>query len=442
MSRSRPAPRRVLLTLLLTVPMVFSGLSSLPGTSADPLSDALAQQQALQRQIAAHKAALAALKAAEARLQTALATTVGRLDQINTDQASVNEQIDVATQALEVVQVRYDELVAELTHLDWTLGLLEDELAQGRADLALGKGLLAQRLADAYKLERTSLLEQILAADSLTDVLAQVGTYLRLGDQDAAMAQEIERQAAALADLRRATDATRLRTDQLRGAVAVELATVEQLKATLEVAKGRLEKLAVRTRALQDEQAAAFRQVAKNKAAAAALLAEEQKAEDALSNQVDQLIRAQLSSGGIPTIYQGTLHWPMAGTITQEFGCTGFSWEAPLGNCAHFHRGIDIATSSGTPVRAAGPGVIVFVGWNPYDPSSNPAWVVIIAHSTQLVSWYGHMQPTKPAGIEQGAIVTTGQVVGFEGSTGHSTGPHLHWGVQLGGIWVNPRLFL
>jgi murein DD-endopeptidase MepM/ murein hydrolase activator NlpD len=442
MSRSRPAPRRVLLTLLLTVPMVFSGLLSLPGTSADPLSDALAQQRALQRQISAQKAALAALQAAEARLHTALATTAGRLDEINTNQASVRDQIDAATQALEVVQAHYDELVAELAHLDWTLGLLEDELAQGQSDLALRKGLLAQRLADAYKLERTSLLEQILAADSLTGVLAQVGTYLRLGDQDAALAQEIERQRAALADLRRTTDATRFRTDQLRAQVAVELATVEQEKASLEAAKRRLDKLAAQTRTLQDQQAAAFQQVAKSKAAAAALLAAEQKAEDALSNEVDRLIRAQLSSGGIPSVYQGTLSWPMAGMITQEFGCTGFSWEAPLGNCAHFHRGIDIATSSGTPVHAAGPGVIVFVGWNPYDSTSNPAWIVIIAHSTHLVTWYGHMQPVKPTGIEQGAVVTEGQVVGFEGNTGHSTGPHLHWGVQLDNIWVNPRLFL
>jgi murein DD-endopeptidase MepM/ murein hydrolase activator NlpD len=442
MSRSRPSPRNVLLTLLLAVPLVFSGLLSLPSTSADQLSDALARQRALQHQIAAQKAALAALKASEAQLKAALATTGTRLDQINTNQADVRAQIDVATATLLVVQAHYDDLAAQLAHLDWTLGLLQAQLDQGEADLALRKGLLAQRLADAYKLERTSLLEQILASDSLTGVLAQVGTYLRIGDQDAALAQEIEAQRTALADLRRTTEATRFRTDQLRADVAAELATLTQQRAALVAARARLDKLAAQTKALQDAQAADFVRVTKSKAAAAALLASEQRAEDTLSAQVDALIRSRLGSGGIPSVYSGTFTWPMSGIITQEFGCTGFIWEAPLGNCAHFHRGIDIATSSGTAVNAAGPGVIVFVGWNPYDPPSDPAWIVIIAHSTHLVTWYGHMQPIKPTGVYAGAIVTQGQVIGYEGSTGNSTGPHLHWGVQLDHVWVNPRSFL
>ena len=118
MRRSRPSARRVLLALLLALPLVFSGFSSLPGTSADSLSDALARQRALQRQIAAQRAALAALKASEAKLTTALATTGDRLDAINTDQASVKAQIGVATQALQVVQGHYDDLVAELAHQD------------------------------------------------------------------------------------------------------------------------------------------------------------------------------------------------------------------------------------------------------------------------------------------------------------------------------------
>ena len=76
----------------------------------------------------------------------------------------------------------------------------------------------------------------------------------------------------------------------------------------------------------------------------------------------------------------------MSGTVTQEFGCTGFSWEPPLGNCAHYHTGIDIADPMDTPIHAAGDGRVVFAG-----PLSDGAWVVMIAHSTHLVTWYAHV---------------------------------------------------
>ena len=442
MHRSRSRGLRPFLGVLLALPMVFSALLAVPATSADDLSDALARQRALQQRIRDQKAALADLKAAEARLRSALAATSGKLDEINADQVVVRARIVDATNALAVVQARYDELVAELAHLDWTLGLLEDELVQGKAELEGRKRLLAQRIADAYKAGRTSLLEQVLSADSLTDVLAEVGTYLRVGDQDAALAERIRQDRQALADLRRTTDGTRFRTDQLRAEVALQKAAIEAQKAKLEAARRRLEKLEAETRKLQEQQLAAFNRIARSKAAAAALLRAELRAQNRLKAQIDQLVLQQLQLGNIPSEYNGALEWPMIGRISQEFGCTGFAWEPPLGSCSHFHRGIDVVAASGTPVRAAGAGIVVFVGYNPWDRPGDRAWIVIIAHSARLVTWYGHLQPRKPPGIYQGAAVTTGQVLGYEGNTGNSTGPHLHWAVQFDDDWVNPRLFL
>jgi murein DD-endopeptidase MepM/ murein hydrolase activator NlpD len=131
----------------------------------------------------------------------------------------------------------------------------------------------------------------------------------------------------------------------------------------------------------------------------------------------------------------------MPGTVTQEFGCTGFSWEPPYGDCPHFHQGIDIVNDYGTPVRAAGSGVVAYVGWNWAD-GTDPAWIVIIAHSTSLETWYAHLQAGRPATLHQGQHVTTGQIIGYEGNTGHSTGAHLHWAVRLNGVFENPRAFL
>ncbi len=128
----------------------------------------------------------------------------------------------------------------------------------------------------------------------------------------------------------------------------------------------------------------------------------------------------------------------MAGTISGDYGCSSFAWYGPGNGCAHFHNGIDIVAPYGTPVRASGAGRVVYCGWN-YADGADPAWIVIIAHSSELSTWYAHMTPRCPAGA--GSVVKKGQVIGREGNTGRSTGAHLHWMVQFNGSFVNPRLF-
>jgi murein DD-endopeptidase MepM/ murein hydrolase activator NlpD len=81
----------------------------------------------------------------------------------------------------------------------------------------------------------------------------------------------------------------------------------------------------------------------------------------------------------------------------------------------------------------------VYCGWN-YADGADPAWIVIIAHSQSLQTWYAHMVPSCPVGA--GGSVRSGTVIGHEGNTGHSTGAHLHWAVYMNGSFVNPRLFL
>jgi murein DD-endopeptidase MepM/ murein hydrolase activator NlpD len=95
-----------------------------------------------------------------------------------------------------------------------------------------------------------------------------------------------------------------------------------------------------------------------------------------------------------------------------------------------------------TPIRAAGPGVVLFAGPNPYDRRPK-AWIVIVAHSQDLVTWYAHVDDSAhPIPVRAGDHVVTGQVIAYEGMTGRTTGPHLHWMVELNGSFANPRLFL
>jgi murein DD-endopeptidase MepM/ murein hydrolase activator NlpD len=440
------ARRRTLAAFVLGVPLLFSLASGIPVTRADDYRDeinqALARQKDLQQQINNHKQTLGELRTAEAKLQSAISQTSAQLTDINADQDVVRKQIAQAEAALAIVVARYQKLLAELAHLDWTLDVLNDQLSQAQDDLLARRRLLAQRLAEAYRVQQTSLLEQVITADSFTDVLAEVSSHLRFGDQDAQLAQQIARDEKALDALRQTTEATRYRTEQVRLEVRRQQLQIEAQRAKLLAAKKQLEILEAATKRLQAQQLASYRRVVRSKAQAERLLLAEGRAQVRLKGEIERLIERQRGYGNIPSQYNGSFAWPLKGRISQEFGCTGFPWEPPLGSCAHFHRGIDLVAPDGTPITSAGAGVVVFVGYNPYDNPADPAWIVLVAHSTNLISWYGHLKPIVPRGIYEGAKVAKGQVIGYEGNTGNSTGPHLHWAVQLDNTFVNPRLFV
>jgi len=127
--------------------------------------------------------------------------------------------------------------------------------------------------------------------------------------------------------------------------------------------------------------------------------------------------------------------WPVRGTVTQPFGCTGFSLERPAADCpSGFHLGLDIAQAQGTPIRAAAPGVAY--------PLSDPARygnLVIIRHYGGYATLYGHM--VRQA-VSWGQAVQAGDVIGFVGSTGNSSGPHLHFEVRYAATAYDPVPYL
>jgi len=132
----------------------------------------------------------------------------------------------------------------------------------------------------------------------------------------------------------------------------------------------------------------------------------------------------------------GHFIWPTQGTITQYFGPTSFWMEPPYQGYAHFHQGVDIANAMGTPIVAADGGRVIFAGWS----TVGYGYAVAIDHGNGFVTWYGHM--AGPPAVSVGQIVSQGQYLGPMGSTGASTGPHLHFGMMRNGVWVNPLDYL
>jgi murein DD-endopeptidase MepM/ murein hydrolase activator NlpD len=423
------------LVLALLVPLLSGSLGAPPNAAGDELSDALARQKALQHKIAAQKRTVAELNGLQADLRVVIHSTSAKLDGINADLAGVKADVKDMTVRVNAVKAVYDSQVAQLADLDAQLAEIRAQEVAKAAQLAERKALLADHVRAAYDSDRTSLIETILSADSFSDALADVGYLIDIGNQDKALAEQIGKDQQTLSALRQTVSQTRYDTDQLRAATAGQKKVLDKSLADLRRSRARLKKLEKATASQLALQSKAYHSLAVNKAAARAILAAEARQNASIDRKIRTLLANQLRGGGVPSQYSGTLAWPLSGTITQEFGCTGFPWEPPYGNCSHFHQGIDIAAPLGSKIRAAGPGRVLYAG-----PLSDGAWVVIIAHSAHLISLYGHVKTNIP--VRAGQVVSQGQLIAYVGMTGHTTGPHLHWAVKLDDNWVNPRLFL
>jgi murein DD-endopeptidase MepM/ murein hydrolase activator NlpD len=133
-----------------------------------------------------------------------------------------------------------------------------------------------------------------------------------------------------------------------------------------------------------------------------------------------------LNADGVGGEGSTTMHLPVSGRVTSGFG----SRFHPILGYARMHQGVDLAASYGAPITAAGPGKVVAAGW-----AGGYGREVVIAHGGGIQTRYGHMSRLA---AYPGEMVRQGQVIGYVGSSGLSTGPHVHYEVLKNGRPVNP----
>mgnify|MGYP002777193656 CR=1 FL=1 len=148
------------------------------------------------------------------------------------------------------------------------------------------------------------------------------------------------------------------------------------------------------------------------------------------SENIAGLIRQRSAQGGIALRGTGQMVYPSAGPIT-----SGFGWRThPILGYQRFHAGVDFGADYGTPIHAADQGTVIFSGW--YGGYGN---AVIIDHGGGLTTLYGHCSELY---VAEGETVQRGQPIAAIGSTGLSTGPHLHFEVRQNGEPVDPIAYL
>jgi murein DD-endopeptidase MepM/ murein hydrolase activator NlpD len=220
---------------------------------------------------------------------------------------------------------------------------------------------------------------------------------------------------------------TRMETDEEKARLEIiEAELLEQLQEAQEIIL-RLEATLETNRQLHNQFRDDEREVQAEINRQVAALARQQELER--QRRLREQQQRQQSSGG-SVVGTGQFVWPVSGTITSPFGTR----RHPVFGDMRFHGGIDIGAAHGTTVVAADSGSVIISSYN-----SSYGNYVVISHGNGITTLYAHLSTRS---VSVGDSVSRGQQIGRVGSTGVSTGPHLHFEVSVNGTRVNPRSYL
>ena len=307
--------------------------------------------------------------------------------------------LDQIAQAMEQIDQKNVEIMNQ-----------EQVIAEKQADIDQRWGDFKERMQAMQVMHDSGAVAMITSAQSLYDLLTFSTTLQQISQKDTEVLEEMNAQKAEL---------------------EAEKQELEQAKADLESAKAALDEKSGQLSANIQAQDATISKLDADAKAQEQVVAEKQKLADAAEAAYEQWVRENASSGS-GTCAEGFI-WPLpgAGRVTTEFGAS----QNVNGIISTGHKGIDIAIAGGTPIYAAHNGTVAATtGHSSYGN------VVMIDNGDGISTLYAHMQG--PAIVGVGSTVTQGQVIGYVGSTGNSSGNHLHFEVRVNGVRQNPRNYI
>jgi murein DD-endopeptidase MepM/ murein hydrolase activator NlpD len=325
-----------------------------------------------------------------------------RLEQTRRTERRLADEVERLDREREATEQQLARLAADLRRVRRREEAAAAALARAELSLARQQSLLSDRVRDTYRYGRAGYLDVVLGATSFSEFVARarmvsaiiqhdarlIRTYTADRDQTARLAAQLE-----------------IQREEVRRLVA-ETEERQRLLAAQGAEKRAILRRIVRERTVTEQ---AVRELEEDSARLEALIQRLQGA-------------AGLAGGRRLTAFL----LPLRGPFTSRFGLRAH----PLFGRRHFHTGVDIAAPRGTPVRAAADGTVLYAGW--YGGYGK---LVVLDHGQGTSTLYGHLSQIL---VTSGQRVARGQLIGRVGSTGYSTGPHLHFEIRQNGRPVDP----
>ncbi len=325
--------------------------------------------------------------------------------------AQAQQQVDSVSGQLKKIQVdldgarnEYEIIQSKLAYTEQQIETNTEVLEKAERNLTERSQVLNKRIRDIYQNGQVSYLDVLLGAHDFGDFTTRMDILKRVINQDVTLISKVK--------------AERELVLQKKAELERDRATIAELHQAAEA-----KKLAIESR--RNEREAVLASAVNERDVA------EQAYQELLetSRQIEQMIRRQ-AGGNSAASSTGAMIWPASGPITSPFG-----WRThPIFGTQRYHSGIDIGADYGDTVAAADGGVVIYADW-----MGGYGKAVIIDHGGGISTLYAHNSELL---VSEGERVRKGQAISRVGSTGYSTGPHLHFEVRENGSPVSPMGYL
>ena len=327
-----------------------------------------------------------------------------QLEQKAEQKQAVTQQLYKVDQDIAQTRDELDTLNGNQILLQTRINNDQQDMQKTQASLDDRTSIFDQRLRDIYIDGNVSYLDVLFKATSLDDFLTRFDLLQRIAEQDISLMQQIT---------------------AMRDQIAQNKNDLEGQQAQLVVVKGQtLAKQTALTASSQQKQ-----QWVSQIQTQMGILQHNEDEDEAYSEQLTQIIQ-ELTNKNAPSQGTGRFIWPVKGPITSPFGMR----INPITHKYSGHTGIDIGVPYSTPIDAADGGTVIFAGWNVAYGN-----MTVIDHGGGFSTMYAHQSKQL---VAVGGHVTQGQIIGYIGTTGWSTGPHLHFEIRVNGVPVNPMKYL
>ena len=330
------------------------------------------------------------------------------------EQQYINQVDEVEGQLLGALSVlddlykKKDEAKSEVDKATIELVLKEEELKRIEDELKEKIRILNDRVAAIYKNGNSNILEILLKAEDFLDFISKLKLMNLFAEQDTQNILEVKEKKTATIGIKKSIIDLREKQKEHEDKVKQLVVQAEQKANEIE--------------GIYDEKKNLLSSTTANKNA----LIQMEKKLEIQEAEVTRILESY-KYGSAPS---GKFAWPVAGRIQSGFG----NRYHPIFGYNRFHSGIDIVASYGTLVKAADGGQVVQAGY-----FGGYGYSVMLYHGGGFATWYAHLSSIN---VSMGQFVQRGQVIGLVGSTGWTTGPHLHFEVRINGAPQNPLAYL
>ncbi|MEB3196395.1 MAG: peptidoglycan DD-metalloendopeptidase family protein [Candidatus Sericytochromatia bacterium] len=360
-----------------------------------------------------------ALQSRQRRLNEKLAAHRARVQMLRKKEFHAVRELSTLQQKLEQTSTELQDSQFRLRRAEYKLSLTADQLSRARSAFSRQQLAAGARLRAIYKTRAMDGWQALLTSPDMTTFLTRYHYFKRISAHDAAILENMER--------------NRQLIHQQQRQFAQQRQNIARVTEVIGSQKIQLSDLAGDQRSLVDR-------IKSERQAAEQVVAQLEQDNASIASMIQRIIarrramelaaRRNNAKWVRPFMGTGRFMWPVAGVVTSGFGPRMH----PILGRYISHHGIDFGAPSGAPIYAVDNGEVIYAGW--YGGYGK---VVIMDHGGDITTLFGHASSYS---VGVGQRVRKGQVIAYVGSTGMSTGPHLHFEVRRNGAAINPMAFL